>query len=412
MEHRFWQTQQVSVAALTGPLHSRVIDFTRYLFDCGYSVSSVDHRRRLLTALDHWLLRHQIGVEDFNEGRIKEFLCDRRRKCSSQFADSATLKGFLTYLRDAKVVPVQVIRCDKIPLDRLQARFRQYLTEERGLQERTLSPYLEVTRSFLSNRFGKGPISLRELEPGDVARFVIRRARAVSPTTAQRSASVLRCFFRFLYQRGDIHTNLGACVPRVPNWGLAGIPKFLPAEKVELLLEKCNQDSSTAQRDYAILLLLARLGLRSIEIVHMNLEDIDWEAGELLVRGKAGRQDRLPLPEDAGRTLARYVHQVRPRCASRRVFIRMHAPHQGFKGSASVTWIVCQALNRAGITVPRRGAHLLRHSLATHMLGAGASLTEIGKILRHQFIRTTAIYAKVNLPDLRTVAEAWPGGAE
>jgi site-specific recombinase XerD len=160
------------------------------------------------------------------------------------------------------------------------------------------------------------------------------------------------------------------------------------------------------------LLLLARLGLRSTEIVHMNLEDIDWEVGELVVTGKAGRQDRLPLPEDVGRTLARYIQQVRPRCASRRVFIRMHAPHQGFKGSASVTWITNQALKHAGITVPRRGAHLLRHSLATHLLGAGASLSEIGKVLRHEFIRTTAIYAKVNLQELRTVAEAWPGGAE
>jgi site-specific recombinase XerD len=143
----------------------------------------------------------------------------------------------------------------------------------------------------------------------------------------------------------------------------------------------------------------------------MTLDDIDWDASELIVKGKGGRHDRLPVPEDVGISLARYIRQVRPRCLSRRVFIKLHAPHQGFKGSASVTLIVHQALGRAGIEVPGRGAHLLRHSLATRMLGAGASLTEIGKILRHQLIRTTAIYAKVNLPELRSIAAPWPGGA-
>jgi len=295
-------------------------------------------------------------------------------------------------------------------LDRLQARFRQYLDEERGLQEKTRDQYLKVIRSFLSGRFRDNPISLHELNPRDIADFVLCRARAVSPTTAQRAAIVLRCFFRFLYRRGDIPTNLGACVPSVANWSLAPVPKHLPAEKVAHLLEKCNQDSPTGQRDFAILLLLARLGLRAGEVVHMTLDDIDWEAGELVVRGKGGRQDRLPIPEDVGKALAQYIHKVRPRCASRRVFIRMHAPHRGFNYSPSVPCIVHQALNRAGLNLPRSGAHLLRYSLATQMLGAGASLTEIGKILRHQLMRTTAIYAKVDLPVLRTLAQPWPGG--
>jgi site-specific recombinase XerD len=406
------QTCNVSRDAVVGPtcsLHSPVTDFTQSLLDCGYSISSVDQRRRLLTALDSWLLRHRIGIKDFNEDKIKRFLYGRQRKYSHQFADPPTLKCFLTYLRNAKLAPTATVRCDKTPLGQLQDRFRQYLTEERGLQERTLHEYLEVTRSFLSSRFTKGPLSLHKLNPQDVAKFILHRTRTISPTTAQRAVSVLRCFFRFLYQGGDIHTNLGACVPSVPTWSMSEVPKYLPAEKVELLLQKCNQDSPTGQRDYTILLLLARLGLRAGEIVHMTLDNIDWDSGDLVVKGKGGRHDRLPIPEDVGKTLARYLHRVRPRCHSRRVFIKLHAPHQGFKSSASITLIMHQALNRAGLNV-QGGAHLLRHSLATRMLGAGASLTEIGKVLRHQLIRTTAIYAKVNLKELRTVAEAWPGG--
>jgi site-specific recombinase XerD len=188
------------------------------------------------------------------------------------------------------------------------------------------------------------------------------------------------------------------------------VPKYLSAEDVELLLEKCNQNSVTGQRDHAILLLLARLGLRAGEVVHMTLDDIDWEAGELTIRGKGSRQDRLPIPEDVGEALARYLQQTRPQCASRRVFIRLHAPHQGFGGSSLVAYIVNRALKRAGLNPALRGAHLLRHSLATRMIRGGSSLTEIGKILRHQLMRTTAIYAKVDLRALRILAQPWPGG--
>jgi site-specific recombinase XerD len=392
-------------------LHSRVAEFTQSLLDCGYAISSIDHRRRLLTALDHWLVGHRIGVKDLNEDKIRRFLHDRRKKYSAQFADPPTLNCFLAYLRNAKLAPAATVHRDKSPLDELLTRFGQYLAEERGLQETTQQEYLKVTRSFLSGRFANGPISLDKLNPQDIAKFVLGRARTVSPTTAKRATTVLRSLFRYLYQDGEIPTNLGACIPNVPNWSLSDVPKYLPAEKVELLLKKCNQSSPTGQRDYTILLLLARLGLRASEIVHMTLDDIDWDASELIVKGKGGRHDRLPVPKDVGITLARYIRQVRPRCLSRRVFIKLHAPHQGFKGSASVTLIVHQALGRAGIEVPGRGAHLLRHSLATRMLGAGASLTEIGKILRHQLIRTTAIYAKVNLTELRTIAAPWPGGA-
>jgi integrase len=188
------------------------------------------------------------------------------------------------------------------------------------------------------------------------------------------------------------------------------LPKYLPAQEVELLLESCDPKSLVQQRDHAILLLLARLGLRAGEIVQMTLEDIDWETGELTVRGKGGRADRLPMDREVGQALARYLRYGRPRCSSRRVFIRWHAPHRGLAGSAAIDAVVRRALKRAGLNPRLKGAHLLRHSLATRMIGRGASLSEIGQILRHQLPKTTALYAKVDLQALRALAQPWPGG--
>jgi site-specific recombinase XerD len=224
-------------------------------------------------------------------------------------------------------------------------------------------------------------------------------------------ASGLRSFFRFLYQRGEIARDLATSVPTVANWRLSELPKFIEPEHVERLLKACRQDTPSGQRDYTILLLLARLGLRAGEVVHLELDDIDWEKGEISVRGKSVRQDRLPIPQDVGEALARYLHQGRPRCPSRRVFIRLKAPRQGFTGSAAVDDVFRRALGRAGLSLTRKGSHLLRHGLATRMLRGGATLAEIGEILRHQLPSTTEIYAKVDVAALRALALPWKGGA-
>ncbi|MGO9269463.1 MAG: tyrosine-type recombinase/integrase [Terriglobia bacterium] len=320
------------------------------------------------------------------------------------------MRSLLKHLRETKVVQEPVTPGEGSPLDHLQASFAQYLAEERGLRPATLKQYLFQTQWFLSERFGNGALSLGELNPQDISRSVLRRARTVSPNAAQRMTIALRNLLRFLQQRGNIATNLAKAVPTVAHWTHAGLPKFLSLQEVELLLKTCDRDSPAGQRNRAMLLLLARLGLRAGEIVHMTLDDIDWEAGELTIRGKGGRQDRLPLPIDVGRSLARYLRRVRPQCASRRVFIRLRAPHQGLAGSFTVDFVVRRALQRTGLHPNARGAHLLRHSLATRMLRSGASLPEIGEILRHQLPKTTAIYTKVDMAALRTLAQPWPGG--
>jgi site-specific recombinase XerD len=218
----------------------------------------------------------------------------------------------------------------------------------------------------------------------------------------------LRVFLRWLQQRGDTETGLRGCVPAVAAWQLATLPKALPTEHVKRLLQHCSRETAVGRRDYAMLLLLARLGLRAGELVSMELDDINWDSGDLVVRSKGGREDRLPLPRDVGAAVAAYLRNGRPSCSTRRLFVRARAPHRGFVSSVAICDIVKRGLKRAGLTPPRKGAHTLRHALACTMLRHGASLAEIGQILRHRSPDTTAIYAKVDLGALRALAQAWP----
>ena len=231
-----------------------------------------------------------------------------------------------------------------------------------------------------------------------------------SPASAQLHASALRSFLRFLWQTGQSDIDLTAAIPPVRRWRLVDVPKYLTPDDVTRLLDGCDRSSPVGRRDYAILLLLARLGLRGGEVVRLELDDIDWHTGELTVRGKGAVCSRLPLPCDVGEALATYLRQDRPRCATRRVFVRARAPHRGLGHPSTVSTLVRMALTRAGVNAPIKGAHLLRHSLATDLLRRGASLVDIGDVLRHQHPQTTEIYAKVDLTRLRLLAQPWPAG--
>jgi integrase len=223
--------------------------------------------------------------------------------------------------------------------------------------------------------------------------------------------TALRSFLRFLHYQGLIRADLASVIPAVARWQMAGLPKHLPAEAVQRVLKRCDQTTPVGQRDYAILLLLARLGLRAGEVVALQLEDIDWEHSQITIRSKKGRGwARLPLPADVGKALACYLRQGRPACACRHVFVRSVAPHVGFTPSGAISLLSRQALQKAGVQSARTGAHVFRHSLATAMLHQGASLDEIGQVLRHQTPNSTAIYAKVDLDALRRLAVPWPGG--
>jgi integrase/recombinase XerD len=410
MQSHSGRNSSVSLGQTSGALYSYIPGFTASLTSRGYSQASIAYRLTLLRDLDQWMRQRRMAIEEFSEEPIRQFLRYRRKHDSKRRGDNATLRSLLKHLRETTVVGLPISQNRTSPIDQLQASFAQHLREQRGLRPATLEQYLFQTRRFLSERFGNGALSIGELNAQDICRCILHQAKTISPHAARCMGKALRSLLRFLHQRGDISTNLAMSVPSVAKCRLAELPKYLSPQQVELVLKKSEQDDPTVQRDRTILLLLARLGLRAAEIVRMTLDDIDWEAGELAIHGKGGHRDKLPLPKDVGRSLANYLKHVRPSCTCRRVFIRSAAPREGFADSAAVDIVVQRALRRAGINAPTRGAHLFRHSLATQMLRNGASWSEIAKILRHQSERSTAIYAKVDLAALRSIAHPWPGG--
>jgi site-specific recombinase XerD len=394
-----------------GPLGDHIDTFAQVLSAQGYARSTAKVKIREVAGLSRWLHRRRLGAEALDEQSVSEFLRYWCRRGLCRRGTAHTLQGLLKHLRSTGVSRLLASEIEDSAFHAIERDFARYLTHERGLTQATLDNYLPTARAFLSACFGNGPLALNKLDPQNITRFMLGHAHKVSPKRAQLMASGLRSFFRFLYGRGEIARNLATSVPRVANWRLSELPKFLEPEHVERLLKACRQDTPSGQRDYAILLLLARLGLRAGEVVHLEMDDIDWEKGEISVRGKSVRHDGLPIPQDVGKALARYLRQGRPRCPSRRVFLRMKAPRQGFTSSVAICDVVRRALARAGLSPTRKGSHLLRHGLATRMLRGGATLAEIGEILRHQLPSTTEIYAKVDVAALRTLALPWKGGA-
>jgi site-specific recombinase XerD len=309
------------------------------------------------------------------------------------------------------VAPTESRVEEESALDGLMRRYLTYLKSERGLKQVTLDSYQRFIQRFLVEHFKDELPRLETLNASDISSFVQRHACSMTPKRAQLMVSALRSFFRFLLERGEIVTDLAACVPSVADWRLSTVPKYLGAEEVERLLSSCDQPTKVGRRDHAILLLLARLGLRAGEVVAMELDDIDWRAGQISVRGKGQQHDRLPLPQEVGDALATYLHRDRPSISTRRVFIRVRAPLRGFAGPVAISCIVRRAIQRADLPVLGKGvaAHLLRHSLATGLLREGASMPEIGEVLRHRSAATTEIYAKVDIGGLRSLAQPWPG---
>ncbi len=297
------------------------------------------------------------------------------------------------------------------PLEETLHAYAEYLEHDRGLAAETIRHSLRAAHDLVVECLGRGGLLWDQLHARDVTGFLLRYAERVRPSSAQVMASHLRRFLRYLHVQGALATDLACAVPSVADRGSPGrLPCRLEPEQVERLLASCDQTCARGQRDYAILLLLSRLGLRAGEVVALELSDIDWRAGVLSLRGKGPRRTRLPLPPDVGQALVTYLVEARPVCASQRVFLRWHPAVGGLSSSRAVSAIVRQALDRSGLAPKRKGAHLLRHSLATEMLRKGACLAEIAQILRHRSLAVTEIYARVDLKGLRELAQPWPGG--
>lgn len=390
-----------------GPLAPYIDCFAAQLSELKYRRGTARQKIRVVADLSLWLERRRLGAGNLDEQVIRRFIHRRRRYDQVRAGDVSAAAVMLELLRQRSVAPPRPAKTD--PRHAIEEDFERYLREERRLSQASLDNMLPFVQRLLSERFGRAPILLKELEPSDVTDFVLQSIGTLSPSRAKLLAGALRSFFRFLLMRGEIAADLAAAVPTVADWRMAVVPKGIAPGQVRRLLRSCDRRTATGRRDYAVLLLLARLGLRAGEVAALTLDDIDWETGEIVVRGKGSRFDRLPLPPDVGEALVAYLRR-RPQCVTRRIFVTARAPIRDLVDRRAVSCIVRRGFTRAGLDLPRKGAHVLRHTLASDLLRRGASLPEIGELLRHRRLDTTTIYAKVDLAALRALALPWPGG--
>jgi integrase/recombinase XerD len=388
-----------------GPLASYIVSFANSMESKGYSVQSLRHQVRIVAGFSQWLARSGVELHRICSEHPSQYLRYRTRRVRAGRGDSAALRHLLEFLHHSGVVRAQRTATRRRTAAELYAQaYGQYLREVRGLAESTIAYYSAFATDFLQDRFGDGRVNLSRLRASDVIGFVQRKAKRLNLRRAKLLTTALRSFLRYARYRGDV-------VPDLANWSMPSIPRAIAPDQIRQLLSSIDRRTGMGLRDYAILLLLARLGLRAGEVVSLELTDIDWSSARLTVRGKCGQRNDLPLRVDVGKAIAAYLRHGRPHSSCRRVFLRTKAPITGFRGASGVGSVVRHALRRAGIDAPTMGAHQFRHGLAADMLRRGASLSEIGEILGHRDPQTTMIYTKIDIKALRTLAVPWPGGA-
>jgi site-specific recombinase XerD len=397
-----------------GPMGHYIARYAAQLHVEGYARQSGRLMLEIVAGFVRWLNVNHVRSGQIKSDHAKKYLRFRKRRgYQPNRSDHAALARWLKQLQGEGVIAVPVSQQKITPAERVLEDYDKYLHHERSLSLVTRLTYRPLIREFLISQFGTGRVKLSRLRALDVINHVLRVAKQLSTKRAQLVTSALRSFLGFARFRGDLTLDLAACVPSVSIPSLSALPKSLPQAHVERVLAHCCRTTAVGRRDYAVLLLLARLGLRAGEVVNLKLEDIQWENSRMTIRSKGGRADQLPLPAEVGEAIAQYLKHDRPRSVNtRRLFLRVKAPLAGFKGPSSVSSLVKHALARTGIESVHQGAHQFRHSLACEMLRHGHTLSEIGEILRHRSPQTTVIYAKVDLISLRKLALPWPGGAQ
>jgi site-specific recombinase XerD len=382
--------------------------FSARLFKEGHCQQSAWRNIKVVGDFSRWLAGKGIVAEQIDEDLVDRYMRFRARNRHVSIADRPALNRLLAVLRDVDVIAPKRSAIPS-PHERIVEEFRRHLSHCGGYARRTIITHLPTLRRFLSECCPEGVI-FRSLAAADITGFVTRHAQEQSTRSTQRECWTLRTFLRYLRYKDLLDVDLSGAVPSVRTWRFSSVPQYLLPAQVEKVLRAVDRTTRVGRRDYAILLMLARLGLRASEVATLCLEDIDWQSGQLTVRGKGRQRAWMPLPTDVGAAIADYLHRSRPRSESRRVFLREWAPNIGFSSGNNFTVMARSALSRAGVEAPRNGAHVFRHSLATRLLRAGASLTEIGQLLRHRSHDSTRLYAKVDLDALRALAMRWPGG--
>ena len=394
------------VTRLRGALAGRFVDgFAQHLEEAGFKPATILEYLRVVHHVSAWTAGRRDSLEHLDDGSMEAFGRHLRRGCRCVTGKKVRKNGravararvFLTYLRELGVVEPNSTRPAERPL--LDA-FRRFMVEHRGLAESTTNMYFRIIANFLDMTDG----DISRVNAGEIRAFVLDYKHR----QLKNVAAALRAFLRYLIAEGRCPAALEGAIPKVASWRLATLPRYLPASDVERIIAACDPSTPTGCRDRAIVLLLARLGLRAGDVVGLGLSDIDWQDASLLVSGKGRREVRLPLPQEVGDAIMAYLEHGRPPVDVTQVFLRTQAPLRPFADSSVVSGIVARAIRRAGVTARFRGAHVLRHSAATQMLRQGASLDDIGAVLRHASLESTAHYAKVDVALLRMVAQPWP----
>jgi integrase/recombinase XerD len=391
--------------AMKGPLAPWAPGMAERLTRLGYRPRLVERHLHLAGGLSEFLHRRGLPASDLSPELIEQFVAALRARNRSWRPTSRSLSWLVDYLTEIGVAAAPAAPQERSGQQVLIERYRDYLAVERGLDPVTIDNYVRVVRLFLAAQTGH---ELDELSAANVSMFMTSQCRHVSTRAAERFATGLRSFFGFALVEGLISRPLAGAVPSVARWSGATLPRGLAEWQIAALLASCERRRALGRRDYAILVLLVRLGLRAAEVAGLRLDDIDWRAGEIVVRGKGRREERLPLPPDVGAAIAAYLRRDRPRRPEREVFLRACAPLRGLTADG-VGEVVRAASERAGLG--SFGSHRLRHTAGTQMLRAGASLPEVAQVLRHRTVATTAIYAKVDHHALRGLATPWPVSA-
>lgn len=397
---------------MAGPHKDGIELYVERLRRDGYSPLHAGSALRILTFFTQWLTDRRLHLQDVDEHLVRRFLAARARLRPLRIGDPSALRRLISTLRDAGIIgpalPVALT-----PHEQILEGFRQYLEQRRGLSATSAESYLWFMRRILRGLPVAGSKDLRCLTQRDVVGYVEQHAGDGSAATAKILCSRFRSFLRYIFMEGLADTDLSACIPSIRRYSLTGLPTYLSALQLGQVLRSCDRATAAGRRDYAVLMMLARLGLRAKEVATLTLDDIDWRAGQFLIKGKGRRRTLMPLPPDVGEALTAYLSDERPASDSRHVFLRAYPPHVGFPTAGGIRGIAKRAIERAGIGHPvRRGSHIFRHSLATELLRSGATLTQIGQVLRHQHHDTTRIYAKVDLASLRTLSLPWPGAGQ
>ena len=378
--------------------------YRAWLAGRGYAPGTVINMLAMAGDLGRWMDARDFAASDLDRVMVAEFRDAMRTAGMRNVPGAHGLDRLLQYLEHEGVRAASAVPAT--PVEELVQRYRRWLVGDRGLAEATVERYVKLARLFLTQRSTELVHSVENLTGTDIVAFLLQESDRLSVGSVKGRVAELRSLLKFLYLHGLTPRPLTTVVPPVAGWRDTGVPKAIPAADVQLLLGSCDRSDPIGVRDFAMLMLVARLGLRSAEVARLELGDIDWRAGQIILRGKASRQEGMPLPVDVGEALTAYLTQARPSTRIRQVFLAAKAPMRPIPPGL-VSDVTHRACDRAGL--PRIGAHRLRHSLATEMLRRGATIVEVSQVLRHRDLATTAIYAKVDYAALRAVARPWPG---